>query len=146
MIAGVNALLYVSALTLAVLVVSPLPEGACRRVRVARAVLICGGGVAVTAAIALGFAGRWYESAVVGLVTILIVSLCMCLGLSRMPSQPDDDEDDDDDGGGRRHPPPPAPTQPVGGPPNDLWDDFDATRDAWERDREREREREPVGV
>jgi hypothetical protein len=142
MVVGLNALLYVFALTLAVSVISPLPEGAGRRVRAARVALSCGGGAAITAAIALGFVGMWFESAVAGMATIFIVAVCMWFGLSPMPSQPDDDEDDDDDGGGRRHPVPPAPTEPVGGPSDDVWDDFDAARDAWER----EHDRQPVGV
>jgi hypothetical protein len=135
MVVVVNALLYVFALTLAVAVISPLPEGASLPARAARAGLACGGGLTVTAAIALAFIGLWFESALAGTVAILIVGVCMWFGLSRMPSQPDDDEDDDDDGGGgRRHPVPPEPTQPVGDPPDDLWADFDAVRAGWDRE------------
>ncbi|MGI9099076.1 MAG: hypothetical protein ACR2H2_11425 [Solirubrobacteraceae bacterium] len=134
MVVAVNALLYVFALTLAVAVISPPPEGASRTVRAARAGLACGGGLTITAAIALAFIGLWFESALAGTVAILIVGICMWFGLSRMPAQSDDDEDDDDDGGGRRRPVPPAPTQPVGGPPDDLWAEFDAARAGWDRE------------
>ena len=139
MMVAANALLYVFALTLAVAVISPQPDEAPRRTRVARSALTCGGGLAVTAAIALAFVGLWFESALAGTVAILVVGTCMWFGLSREPSQPDDDDDDDDDdGGGRRRPVPPEPTQPVGGPSEDLWADFDAVRSGWERDRDRD--------
>lgn len=141
MVAVLNAVLYVFALTLAVAVISPLPDGPPGRARLARAVLACGGGLLISAAIALAFIGLWFESALAGTVATLVVGFCMWSGLSRMPSQPDDDEDDDD-GGGRRRPVPPAPTQPVGGPSDDPWTDFDAARAGWERDRDRE----PVAV
>jgi L-lactate permease len=136
MMVAANALLYVFALTLAVAVISPQPEGASRRSRAARSVLTCGGGLTVTAAIALAFVGLWFESALAGTVAILVVGTCLWFGLARQPWRPDEDEDDDDDGGGRRRPIPPEPTQPVGGPPEDLWADFDNVRAGWERDRE----------
>jgi hypothetical protein len=142
MVLGLNALLYVFALSLSVSVVSPLPDDASRRMRAARAALACGGGLTVTAAIALAWVGLWFESALAGTLAIFIVGICMWFGMSRLPSRPDDDEDDDDDGGGRRRPVPPAPTQPVGGPSDDIWDDFDAARESWER----ERGAEPVGA
>jgi len=139
MVVVVNALLYVFALTLAVAVISPLPEGASGPARAARATLACGGGVTIIVAITLAFIGLWFESALAGTVAIVVVGVCMWFGLARMPSQPDDDEDDDDDdGGGRHHPVPPAPTQPVGGPSDDLWADFDALRAGWDRDRDGE--------
>jgi hypothetical protein len=136
MMVAANALLYVFALTLAVAVISPQPEGASRRTRAARSALTCGGGLTVTAAIALAFVGLWFESALAGTVAIVVVGTCMWFGLARQPWRPDEDEDDDDDGGGRRHPVPPEPTQPVGGPSEDLWADFDSARAGWERDRE----------
>ena len=136
MMVAVNALLYVFALTLAVAVISPIPEGAPRRTRAARSALTCGGGLAVTAAIALAFVGLWFESALAGTVAILVVGTCMWFGLARQPSRSDEEEDDDDDGGGRRRPLSPEPTQPVGGPPDDLWTDFDNARADWERDRD----------
>jgi hypothetical protein len=136
MIVVVNGLLYVFALTLAVAVISPQPEGASRRSRAARSALTCGGGVTVTAAIALAAIGLWFESALAGTVAILVVGTCMWFGLARQSSRPDDDEDDDDDGGGRRRPVPPEPTQPVGGPSEDLWADFDSVRAGWDRDRD----------
>jgi hypothetical protein len=135
MMVAINALLYVFALTLAVAVISPIPEGAPRRTRVARSALTCGGGLTVTAAIALAFIGLWFESALAGTVAIVVVGTCMWFGLARQPSWPDDEDDNDDDGGGRRRPIPPEPTQPVGGPSEDLWTDFDSTRAGWERDR-----------
>jgi L-lactate permease len=136
MMVVVNALLYVFALTLAVAVISPQPEGASRRARVARSALACGGGLTVTAAIALAFVGLWFESALAGTAAILVVGTCMWFGLARQSWRPEDDEDDDDDGGGRRRPRPPEPTQPVGGPPDDPWADFDLARAGWDRDRE----------
>jgi hypothetical protein len=138
MMVAVNALLYVFALTLAVAVISPIPEGAPRRTRVARSALTCGGGLTVTAAIALAFVGLWFESALAGTVAILVVGTCMWFGLARQASWPDDEDDDDDDGGGRRRPIPPEPTQPVGGPSEDLWTDFDSVRAGWDRDRDRD--------
>jgi hypothetical protein len=142
MMVAVNALLYVFALTLAVAVISPIPEGAPRRTRVARSALTCGGGLTVTAAIALAFVGLWFESALAGTIAILVVGTCMWFGLARQTSWPDDEDDDDDDGGGHRRPIPPEPTQPVGGPSEDLWADFDSVRAGWDRDRGRE----PVSV
>jgi hypothetical protein len=136
MMVAVNALLYVFALMLAVAVISPIPEGAPRRTRAARLALAFGGGVAVTAAIALASVGFWFESAIAGTAAIVVVGICMWFGLARQSSRPDDDEDEDDDGGGRRPPKPPEPTEPVGsGPSADLWADFDSVRVAWERDR-----------
>src|ERR1700709_1900906 len=83
MMVVVNALLYVFALTLAVAVISPQPEAASRRVRAARSALACGGGLTVTAAIALAFVGLWFESALAGTVAILVVGTCMWFGLAR---------------------------------------------------------------
>ena len=134
MMVAINALLYVFALTLAVAVISPIPEGAPRRTRVARSALTCGGGLTVTAAIALAFIGLWFESALAGTVAIVVVGTCMWFGLARQNSWPDDEDDDDDDGGGHRRPTPPEPTQPVGGPSEDLWSDFDSVRAGWDRD------------
>src|SRR4051794_692343 len=77
MMVVVNALLYVFALTLAVAVISPPPEGASRRVRAARSALACGGGLTVTAAIALAFVGLWFESALARTVAIAGGGPCM---------------------------------------------------------------------
>jgi hypothetical protein len=136
MVLVVNAVMYVFALTLAVTVITPLPEGASIPLRAARGALACGGGLTITAAIALAFVGLWFESALAGTIAIVIVGVCMWFSLARMPAEPDDDEEDDDDGGGRIDPVPPAPTEPAGGPSDDLWSDFDAARAGWERDRE----------
>ena len=145
MMAVVNALLYVFALTLALAVISPLPEGASRTMRVSRAILAIGGGITVVVAVVLAILGMWFESALAGTVAIVIVGVCMWFGLARMSSDPEDGEEEDDDGGSHRRPDPPAPTQPVGGPSEDLWtdwSDFDAARAGWERDRDRD----PVAI
>lgn len=140
MVVAANALLYVFALALAFAVISPLPDDASRGVRAARATLVCAGGAIVALAVVLAILGHWYESALAGTASIVIVGVCMWLGLSRMPSQSEDDEDEDDDGGGsNRGTDPPEPTQPAGdGPSDDLWADFDAARADWERDRDQE--------
>jgi hypothetical protein len=138
MLLAVNALLYLFALTLAVAVMSPMPAGASRRSRTARATLACGGGLAVVTAIALGYLGLWFESALAGTVAIVIVGVCLCVGLAREPAQAEDEEDEDDEGGGSLYQPlPPEPTKPEGGPPDDLWPDFDRARAEWSRDGDR---------
>ena len=48
-----NALMYLVALILALCVVTPVPEGARRRVRVARMVLAICGGLSITAEVEL---------------------------------------------------------------------------------------------
>lgn len=136
-----NALLYVFALTLAVAVMSPMPAGASRRARAARATLACGGGVTVVAAIALGFVGLWFESALAGTLAIIIVGTCMCVGLSRQTAarEAEDDEGEDDDGGSFVGPISPEPTKPEGGPSDEFWTDwgeFDRARADWSRERE----------
>jgi hypothetical protein len=137
MLLAVNAVLYVFALTLAVAVMSPMPDGASRRSRAARAALASGGGLAVAAAIALGYGGLWFESALAGSVAIVIVGGCLCVGLAREPAQVEDEDDEDDDGGGSPYrPAPPEPTKPEGEPSDDLWSDFDRARADWSRDRE----------
>ena len=140
MMVVVNALLYGFALTLALAVISPLPETASRSMRASRAVLAIGGGVTVIVSIVLAILGLWFESALAGTAAIVIVGVCMWFGLSRMAAAHDDDEEEDDDGGGsHRRTDPPEPTQPAGdGPSEDLWADFDAARAAWERDRDRD--------
>ncbi|HEV7804798.1 MAG TPA: hypothetical protein VGO80_03200 [Solirubrobacteraceae bacterium] len=135
MLLVINAVLYVAALTLSLCVVTPLPEGAARRVRLARMALALGGGSAITAAITLTFLGMWAESAVVGLLALAIVCVCLWVALSRSSSERDDGEDGSDGGGGRpRRPVPPAPPEPLGGPDLD-WGEFDRARAGWTRDR-----------
>jgi hypothetical protein len=143
MLLAVNAVLYVAALSLSLLVVTPVPEGATRRVRAARMSLACGGGAAIAGAITLTFVGLWVESAIVGCVALVIVVVCLWVALSQPSSERDDGEDGSDGGGGqRRRPMPPAPPEPLGGPdgPELDWADFDAARAGWAS------EREPVGV
>ena len=125
MMVAANATLYVFALALAIAVISPLPENAPRRIRVARAGLVACGSMTVAGAVVLAVLGLWF-------------------GLTRMSPQRDDDDEEDDDGGGsHRRTDPPEPTQPAGdGPSDDLWADFDAARAEWERDGRRE----PVGA
>jgi len=140
MLLALNAVLYLVALTLSLCVVTPVPEGATRRVRVARMSLACGGGAAITAAITLTFVGLWVESVIVGSFALLLVCVCMWVALSRSSPERDDGEDGSDGGGGRRRRPiPPAPPEPLGGPELD-WSDFDAVRAGWARDRD------PAGV
>jgi len=140
MLLALNAVLYLVALTLSLCVVTPVPEGATRRVRVARMSLACGGGAAITAAITLTFVGLWVESVIVGSFALVLVCVCMWVALSRSSSERDDGEDGSDGGGGRRRRPiPPAPPEPLGGPELD-WSDFDAVRAGWARDRD------PAGV
>jgi len=140
MLLALNAVLYLVALTLSLCVVTPVPEGATRRVRVARMSLACGGGAAITAAITLTFVGLWVESVIVGSFALVLVCFCMWVALSRSSSERDDGEDGSDGGGGRRRRPiPPAPPEPLGGPELD-WSDFDAVRAGWARDRD------PAGV
>lgn len=137
-----NAVLYVVALSLSLAVLTPVPEGASSRVRTARRLLVCGGGLAMSVAITLSFMGRWFESGIAGCVAVAIVSGCLWLGLtSRFTPRGEDDDDGQDGGGGpRKRPDPPAPPEPAGSPPDGLWADFDRARAEWERDRG------PVGV
>lgn len=141
MMVVVNALLHVFALTLALAVISPLPDDASRTMRAARAVLVLAGGVTVVVSIVFAVLGLWFESALTGAVAIVVVALCMWFGLARA-AESKDDEEDDDDGGSHRRTDPPEPTLPVGGPSEGLWTDFDAARADWER----ERDREPAAV
>ena len=141
MVLALNAVLYVAALSMSLWVVTPLPEGAPRRARVARMTLACGGGAAIAGAITLTFAGLWVESALVGCVALTIVVACLWVALSQSSSERDDGEDGSDGGGGqRRRPVPPAPPEPLGGPsgPELDWSDFDAVRAGWAGDRDRE--------
>jgi hypothetical protein len=62
MVLVVNAVLYVIALSLSLAVLTPVPEGASRRVRAARGALACGGGAAMSVAITLSFLGHWFAS------------------------------------------------------------------------------------
>ena len=138
MVLILNAVLYVVALSLSLAVLTPIPEGASRRVRTARRLLVVGGGLAMSAAITLSFMGHWLESGIAGCVAIVIVSACLWLGLtSRFSPRPEDDDDGQDGGGGpRKKPDPPAPPEPAGGPPEDLWGHFDRARADWERERQ----------
>ena len=148
MLLALNAVLYLVALSLSLCVVTPLPKGASRAMRIARAALACGGGAAISAAITLTYAGLWVESVIVGSFALVIVCVCLWVSLRRSSSKDSDDGDDSSDGGSgtRRRPIPPAPPEPLGGPPTDGmdWSDFDAVRAGWAR--ERQTPREPVGV
>lgn len=140
MVLILNAVLYVIALSLSLAVLTPVPAGASRRVRAARMALACGGGATMTAAIILSFVGLWFQSAIAGMVSIVVVGTCMWFALTaRYSPDTDDDDDSSDDGGGgpRKRPVPPAPPEPAGGPSEDLWSEFDRARSGWERDRER---------
>ncbi|MDQ3722025.1 MAG: hypothetical protein M3376_02925 [Actinomycetota bacterium] len=136
MVLIVNAVLYVVALSLSLAVLSPIPEGASRRFRMARWSLVCGGGVAMSIAITLSFMGRWLESGVAGCVALVTVGACLWLGLtSRFVPRGEDDDDGQGGGGGpRKRPDPPAPPEPAGGPPDELWTEFDRARAGWERE------------
>jgi hypothetical protein len=138
MVLVLNAVLYVVALGLALAVLTPVPEGASRRVRAARATLALGGGLAMSVAIALSFMDHWFASGVAGCVAIAIVSACLWCALSaRFTPRTDEDDDGDDGGGGpRKRPDPPAPPEPAGGPAEDLWREFDRVRAGWDRERE----------
>lgn len=145
MVLILNAVLYVVALSLSLAVLTPLPEGAPQRVRTARRVLVCAGGLAMSVAITLSFLGRWTASGIAGCVAIAIVGGCLWLGLTgRFAPRGEDDDDGQDGGGGpRKRPDPPAPPEPAGGPSEDPWTDwteFDRARAGWERGRE------PVGA
>jgi len=137
-----NAVLYVVALSLSLAVLTPVPEGASRRVRIARRALVCGGGLSMSVAITLSFMGHWFASGIAGCVAIVVVSGCLWLALSSRFSSRDEEDDDGQDGGGgpRKRPDPPAPPEPAGGPPDELWAQFDRARADWER------EREPLGA
>ena len=133
-----NAVLYVVALSLSLCVVTPVPEGASRRVRAARLSLACVGGAAITAAITLTYVGLWVESAITDYFALVVVCVCLWIAMSQSSSEHDDGEDGSDGGGGRpRRPVPPAPPEPLGGPETD-WTDFDDVRAGWARDRDRE--------
>lgn len=142
MLLVLNAVLYVVVLSLSLAVLTPVPEGAPRRVRRARIALACGGGLAMSVAITLSFLGQWLASGIAGCVCIVIVSTCLWYGLSPRATRRTDDDDGDDGGGGgpRRKPDPPAPPQPAGGPSDDLltdWAVFDCAREVWELERDR---------
>ena len=96
MLLALNAVLYLVALGLSLCVVTPVAEGASRRVRVARMILACGGGAAIAGAITLTFLGLWVESAVVGCVALAIVVVCLWIALSQSSSERDDGEDGSD--------------------------------------------------
>jgi hypothetical protein len=138
MVLILNAALYVVALSLSLAVLTPVPEGASRRVRAARVALACGGGISMSIAITLSFMGYWFESGIAGCVSIVIVSVCLWCALTARYTPNSDDDDDGDDGGGgpRKRPEPPAPPQPAGGPSEDLWSEFDRARAGWDRDHE----------
>ncbi len=138
MVLLLNAVLYVVALSLSLAVLTPVPAGASPRVRLARRLLVCGGGLTMSVAITLSFMERWFESGIAGCVAIVVVSGCLWLGLSSRFAPRGEDDDDGQDGGGgpRKRPDPPAPPEPAGGPPDELWTEFDRARAGWERDRE----------
>ncbi|HEX4364937.1 MAG TPA: hypothetical protein VHZ75_10345 [Solirubrobacteraceae bacterium] len=138
MVLILNAVLYAVALVLSLGVLRTASATDSRRVRTTRIVLVCGGGLAVGTAIVLSFLGRWLASGVAGCVAIVIVATCLGIALSSRSTQRRDDDDDDQPGGGgpRRRPEPPAPTEPAGGPSDDLWSQFDRARAIWEQERE----------
>jgi hypothetical protein len=140
MLIAANALLYLSALTLAIVLTHPRSDAVPRGARLARLVLICGGGLTIAAAIALALVDRWYASALAGAVAILVVAVSMWFALARAAVPAEEEDDDDNDGGSPFRPPPPQPTRPEGGPSDDFWAEFDAARAGWDR------EREPTGV
>jgi hypothetical protein len=145
MVLALNAGLYLAALSLSLCVVTPVPEGATRPVRIAQMALACGGGAAITAAITLTFLGLWIESAIVGTIALVVVCVCLWVALSHSSSERDDGEDGSDGGGGHpRRPIPPAPPEPSG--PQLDWGEFDAARAGWAREREPAGPRELVGV
>jgi hypothetical protein len=132
MLLAVNSLLYLGALTLAMVATNSMPETATRGARVARWILAFGGGTIITAAMALGFAGMWFESALAGSAAIIVVGTSMWFALAHLAN---DDDEDDEDGGSLFSPSSPDPTKPEGGPSDDMWDEFDRARAGWERDR-----------
>jgi hypothetical protein len=138
MLLVVNATLYLFALAIAVLVTRPAPGTSSRGGRGARWTLACGGSLTMVAAIGLASADLWFESALAGTVSIVVVAVSMWFAFTRMhhEQEAEDDEDDDDDGGSMFRPPPPEPTRPEGGPSDDFWTDFDAARAGWSRDRD----------
>jgi hypothetical protein len=145
MVLALNAVLYLAAFSLSLCVVTPVPEGAPRSVRVARAALAGGGGAAITAAITLTFLGLWIESVIVGTIALVVVCVCLYVALSHSSSDRDDGEDGSDGGGGRpRRPIPPAPPKPTG--PTLDWGEFDAVRAGWAREREPAGPRELIGA
>ncbi len=141
MLLAFNALLYLSALAVAVAATRPQEGPRPRGERAARVTLVAGGGMTVGAALGLMAAGRWFESAIAGSLAIVVVGASMWFGLTRTPAEaPDEDEEDDDGGGGSLYrPPAPEPTRPEGGPTDEFqtdWNDFDAARAGWSRERE----------
>jgi len=145
MLLTLNVVLYVVALSLSLCVVTPVPAGASRRIRLVRVSLACAGGAAITAAITLSFLGLWLLAALAGVVALLLVCACMWVALSRHSPERDDGGEGSDGGGGQpRHPVAPEPPEPFGGPPapedRSDWTDFDVARAGWAR------ERDPAGV
>jgi len=132
MLLAVNSLLYLGALTLAMVATNSMPETATRGARAARCVLAFGGGAIIAAAIALGFAGMWFESALAGTVAIVVMGTSMWFALAHLAN---DDDEDDEDGGSLFSPSSPEPTKPEGGPSDDMWTEFDRARAGWERER-----------
>ncbi|MDP2712707.1 MAG: hypothetical protein Q8O56_15965 [Solirubrobacteraceae bacterium] len=135
----VNAALYVLALGFALAVLRRAPDGPRHRhrIRTARATLVFGGGPAMAYAIALSFGGHWFLSAVAGCAALVIVSGCLWFALGKRFMSSDDDDDGPGGGGGpHKRPEPPAPTQPIGGPQEELWAQFDDVRAGWERERD----------
>jgi hypothetical protein len=142
MVLILNAVLYVVALGLSLAVLTPIPEGASRRARTARAALAVGGGLAMSLAITLSFLGHWFASGIAGCASLVIVSGCLWVALaSRSPNADDDDDGDDGGGGPRKRPEPPAPPEPAGSGPDigfgdTEWTEFDRARAGWSRERE----------
>lgn len=141
MLLVLNVLLYGVALGLALAVLTPLPERPSRRLRVARLVLIAGGGLAMGSAITLSFLGLWLASGVAGCIALVVVATCLWVGISAR-ARPGDDDDGGDGGGGGppKHPEPPLPTRPAGDGDDERWSEFDRARAGWERPRD------PVGA
>jgi predicted phage tail protein len=138
MLLAVNATLYVFALAIAVLVTRPAPGTSTRGGRAARWTLALGGGLTIVAAIVLASADLWFESALAGTASIVVVAVSMWCAFAQMHAvqETEDEDDDDDDGGSMFRKPPPEPTRPEGDPADDLWADFDKARAGWSRDRE----------
>jgi uncharacterized membrane protein len=136
MLLAVNALLYVSALMLAIAFTHPRADDVPRAARLARVVLAWGGGLTILVALALALAGLWFASAIAGAVAIVVVAVSMWFALARASAPSEDEEEDDDDGGSKFRPRPPQPTKPDCGPSDDLWTEFDAARAGWDRPRE----------
>lgn len=152
MVMILNAVLYVVALVLSFGALRTAVATDSRRVRAARIVLVCGGGLAIATAIALSFLRLWIAAGVAGCLAIIIVGTALWFALtSRAPQRGEEDDDEQHGGGGpRKRPEPPAPPEPAGGPSLDVWTTDRADWTDWSRfDRARatwEQERKQVGA